>query len=191
MSYRVRSKNSNYGFNRNSHGHSTNKGAVNPRKLLEQKLMNREISWEEFEQQSRMLPSETRVKPEIASVEIPDFKNYDEAQDFIQERIIVYGSKDVYTSSEEYRELYPKLNSLRQVAVNEQAKQGQVAMMEVGIKEGDLVEYVQSNPWSMTFIRKGKVKLDADGIPMVSLVQNDVDSKKQVRWHKGYIKVID
>lgn len=59
-------------------------------------------------------------------------------------------------------------------------------MEEAGVKNGSCVEYLDANPWGMVFEYKGKIKLDKDGVPFVTLNEKTTDGRKRVRWHKGF-----
>lgn len=116
------------------------------------------------------------------------FATYEEALAYSDECASHYPSKNEYYASDEYRHLYPVLIKLRGKGLKPMQHSAQVAMKEVGVKEGDKVEYSTANPFGQIFDYEGIVKLNRDGIPYVYLT-TPVADKKIIRWHKGFKKV--
>lgn len=117
---------------------------------------------------------------------MPEFANYQEAWSFVEERAKNYPSRAAYYASEEYKAFFPTLKTLAKTHNIGLATQAQKAMKEVGVKDGSCVEYLDANPWGMVFEYKGKVKLDKEGVPYVTLTEKTADGRKRVRWHKGF-----
>lgn len=190
MGYSARGGSGYRGHNRNRSSHVVGKKSKNPNSL-NARFLRGEISVDEYtrlhiaEREANKKPVAATIVPSV----IPSFESYQEGLDYVDERSSAYPSKAHFYSSEEYKTLYPVLNRLRGVSVSKLAKEGQEGLRSVGLREGDVVEYVAFNPWGMSFVRKGKIKLDSDGVPMVKLELNEVDQKKQVRWHKGFVKI--
>ena len=117
---------------------------------------------------------------------MPKFENYEEAWAFAEQCARKYPSKGAYYASEEYKEFFPTLKALAKTHNIDLATKAKEAMKEVRVKDGSCVEYLDANPWGMVFEYKGKVKLDKQGIPYVTLSEKTSDGRKRVRWHKGF-----
>ena len=118
-----------------------------------------------------------------------DSQTYQEALVLMEKQAAKYPNKNEYYASEEYKRLYPQLQTLRNKEAQTLGSKGQDAMDEVGIKEGDKVEYSTANPFGQVFSYEGTVKLDKDGVPFVHLNAKTVEGKTKIRWHKGFKKI--
>ena len=116
----------------------------------------------------------------------PEFDNYQDAWAFVEKQAKKYSSKGAYYASEEYKKLFPTLKALAGTHNVDLAAKAKISMKEAGVKNGSCVEYLDANPWGMVFEYKGKVKLDKQGIPFVTLTEKTSDGRKRVRWHKGF-----
>jgi hypothetical protein len=117
---------------------------------------------------------------------VPSFENYAEAWAFVEKQAKNYPSKGAYYASEEYKKFFPTLKALSDTHNVGLATKAKSAMKEAGVKDGACVEYLDANPWGIVFEYKGKVKLDKEGIPFVTLFEKTSDGRKRVRWHKGF-----
>jgi len=114
------------------------------------------------------------------------FESYQEAWAFVEQSAKKYPSRGAYYASEEYKKFFPTLKSLAKTHNVDLATKAKEAMKEAGVKNGSCVEYLDANPWGMVFEYKGKVKLDKEGIPFVTLTEKTADGRKRVRWHRGF-----
>lgn len=119
---------------------------------------------------------------------MPDFKSYQEASEFINKRAKEYRNKNEYFTTDEYKSTYPVLQKLRNKELANLSEKAKLAMVESKVKEGDQVEYNTANPFGQVFDFKGNLKLDKEGIPYVHLDESSPEGKKKIRWHKGFRK---
>lgn len=106
------------------------------------------------------------------------FSNYQEAWAFVEQSARKYPSKGAYYAFEEYKAFFPTLKALAKTHNVDLATKAKEVMKEVGVKDGSCVEYLDANPWGMVFEYKGKVKLNKEGIPYVTLTEKTSDGRK-------------
>ena len=119
------------------------------------------------------------------------FKNYKEAQDWMNNRMSEYESANRFYASEEYREAYPAIKEASDREKNNQssslAVEARQAMTEAGVKFGDRVSYQHVGRF-MTVEEYTGIIINRKGIPFVKFDegQKTINGKKSVRWHKGF-----
>ncbi len=108
-------------------------------------------------------------------------KTYFEAVEWIEKKSKEYGGKNIFFTSEEYRQKYPEIQKLYMEANLNISNKGKEVMAEVGAMEGQRVYYDIVGSFGHVETQNGIIKFDKKGIPIVKL-----RSGKTVRWHKGF-----
>ena len=113
------------------------------------------------------------------------FKTYAEAIAWVETKT---REDKGFCASEEYRKFYPEIKALWESENNAVSAEAQKAMLEVGVKYGDRVEYVPISALPGQ-VATGQI-INVRGIPKVKLDPQCVTDKKHVRWHKGWVKEV-
>ncbi len=108
-------------------------------------------------------------------------KTYEEALEWIDERLREYGGKNKFFASCEYREKYPEIERLHKEAMAKHSGKAQNAMCSVSARPGDTVFYNVVGSWGHVETQEGTLFIDKKGVPRVKLIFG-----KSVRWHKGF-----
>ena len=112
--------------------------------------------------------------------EIFVFKDRNDAQTWIDNKIKEYGNKQILTSSSEYRNAYPAIQKAWNVELIRDAPK---AMSDAGVKFGDRVRYDIVGSFGNVKKQDGVI-INIDGIPYVKID----GGRRKVMWHKGFRK---
>ena len=115
-------------------------------------------------------------------------ESYGDMERWVKERSDIYGSRNEFLTSDEYKQAYPFLRELYKAEKLKTANLADRAMAEVKAEYGDRVFYDYVTPWGVETY-KGIITSRA-GIPYIKLDegQTTMTGAKSLRWHKGWRK---
>ncbi len=118
----------------------------------------------------------------------PQFIDYQDVTNWIEQKAKEYGGRNKFLASEEYHKIYPTIKNIAESYRYEKSKEAQKAMREASVKYGDKVDYAVPQPFGGVTIFEGAL-IDKGGMPRVQLTESAPDGRKSVMWHKGWQKV--
>lgn len=124
---------------------------------------------------------------------VPEINTQEDIDRIIAEGTKKYKSRNEYLSSQEYRDIYPRMkvvyDRVKAKQMSEMRAIASKAMDETGTKYGDKVIYSVASPWGVSESVQGVV-VNRDGVPYVDTGRAQGAGRPRFRrWHKGYIKV--
>jgi hypothetical protein len=122
----------------------------------------------------------------------PKFSSVQDVETWMDRRIHEkYGGRKIdFISSEEYRMAYPHISLIysreKEKYIGDLAKAGKKALNEANLKPGDRVTYDTIGSFFNVAHISGKIVMK-NGVPYVHLDEK-MQNKRTVRWHKGWIR---
>lgn len=127
--------------------------------------------------------------PQEKEFTLPDLQTYEDAQEWIKEKAIEYGSRNKLFASAEYKAVYPTIQRLHAQEKENLILEARQAVADAGLSSGDEVFYLSPDKASGMY---GKLYFANTGMPRVnvhtefSLLGGKIPSNKRVDWHKGW-----
>jgi hypothetical protein len=124
-----------------------------------------------------------KIISRIIAESIQDFKTYSDALDYVKRQVKTQGQG--YYATDEYKNLYPLLKSLRDVEVNKFKSKKEKELENLNLKPGDKIQISWATMWGGLETVEGTLFMRA-GIPYVKLPHKlPVNSKGKIMYKQS------
>lgn len=117
-----------------------------------------------------------------------DFQTAAEIDAWIKLGSKEHGSRNEFLASDEYRAAFPAIQAVFASARADFGKKGWTAVKKSGLKLGDRVVYSTGSLFGGSRTLIGEL-VDKNGAPSVRLDKASPIGKRNLFWHKGFVKV--